>query len=251
MPALRRHRLQLQRGSPQQPCRHRFARRRAKPRASEYSRAEMTIWWRDRGCLPGAGVPADRFPVLVGQQLRAAHTGEATADNHHVRTGRLLHRSMLAPVARSRGRTGQMPLVRASLSPPQLAVPGHRDHTFRGGRRRILSALVVVVFLQCLFVLCLASALRLQVPRQMAFGATDASPVLSAMVTTASMHVAKKGGRPSSRPPFLLLIAELAARQLEACNPGQPARRRGGLASGGVVLVGVPEGAVVNRVDVE
>src|SRR5215471_4355352 len=61
----------------------------------------------------------------------------------------------------------------------------------------------------------------------------------------------KERGAAVEPPPFLLLIAELAAWQLEACNPGKPARRRGGLASGGVVLVGVPEGAVVNRVDVE
>ena len=54
----------------------------------------------------------------------------------------------------------------------------------------------------------------------------------------------------SGRPPCRLLIAELAARQLEAGDPGLPARRRRGLAGGGVVLVGVPEGAVVNRVDV-
>ena len=37
----------------------------------------------------------------------------------------------------------------------------------------------------------------------------------------------------------------------EAANPGLPARRAGGLASRCVVLVDIPEGAVVDRVDIE
>ena len=42
----------------------------------------------------------------------------------------------------------------------------------------------------------------------------------------------------------------LAARQLKAGNTGLPACGTGSLSDGGVVLVHLPEGAVIDRVDV-
>jgi hypothetical protein len=47
--------------------------------------------------------------------------------------------------------------------------------------KKIIVALGIVVFLQCLYVLCLVSALQLQVPRNMPFAATGASPVINAV----------------------------------------------------------------------
>ena len=54
--------------------------------------------------------------------------------------------------------------------------------------KRIIVALVVVAFLQCLFVLCLVSALQIQVPRAMPFGATGASPVINAAGSKVSLQ---------------------------------------------------------------
>jgi hypothetical protein len=50
--------------------------------------------------------------------------------------------------------------------------------------KRVVAALVVVAFLQCLFVLGLVSALPLQVPRNLPLGATGTSPVLNKVQST-------------------------------------------------------------------
>jgi hypothetical protein len=50
--------------------------------------------------------------------------------------------------------------------------------------KRIIAALVIVAFLQCLFVLCLVSALPLQVPRNLPLGATGTSSVLNKVQST-------------------------------------------------------------------
>ena len=54
--------------------------------------------------------------------------------------------------------------------------------------KRVVAALVVVAFLQCLFVLCLVSALQTQFPRNMPFGATGASPVINAAGSKVSLQ---------------------------------------------------------------
>jgi hypothetical protein len=54
--------------------------------------------------------------------------------------------------------------------------------------KRIIVALAAVAFFQCLFVLCLVSASQLQVPRNMPFGATGASPVINAAGSKVSLQ---------------------------------------------------------------
>ncbi len=65
--------------------------------------------------------------------------------------------------------------------------------------KRIVVALAAVTILQCLFVLCLVSALQIQVPRNMPFGATGASPVLNAASSKTSLQTTLYSNESSAR----------------------------------------------------